>query len=136
MLPHNLICSIGKIHRDFDSKDASLYMVWISRSKAVYKDTILKRLRNEMDIDNSAGHRPIKGKFMISADTRNEPSKYKRLLLENIRKEDVKESLLSNLENLAVRNIRKVRDTRFEISTSTWFLRPKLRKFRNLNKHM
>jgi hypothetical protein len=70
-------------------------------------------------LNSAAGHRPIKGKFMISADTRNEPSKYKRLLLENIRKEDVKESLLSNLENLAVRNIRKVRDTRFQISTST-----------------
>lgn len=69
--------------------------------------------------NSSAGHRPIKGKFMISADTRNEPPKYKRLLLENIRKEDVKNSLTRNIENLAARNIRKVRDTRNEILTST-----------------
>jgi hypothetical protein len=63
MLPHNLICSIGKIHRDFDSKDASLYMVWISSSKAVYKDTILKKLRNEMDIDNSEEFEEEKGEI-------------------------------------------------------------------------
>ena len=52
MLPHDLICAIGKSHRDFDIKDASLFTAWISSSKAAHKEAILKKLRHEMQIDN------------------------------------------------------------------------------------
>lgn len=52
MLPHDLICAIGKSHRDFDIRDASLFTAWISSSKAAHKEAILKKLRHEMQIDN------------------------------------------------------------------------------------
>lgn len=51
MLPHEIICAIGKVHREFCIKDAQLFAAWISSSKAAQKEVILKRLRNEMDID-------------------------------------------------------------------------------------
>jgi len=51
MLPHDLICAAGKVHREFCIKDAQLFAAWISSSKAEQKDTILKRLKQEMDID-------------------------------------------------------------------------------------
>lgn len=51
--------------------------------------------------NSAAGHRPIKGSFQISADTRNEPPKYRRILLEKIRKDEYKEKLTMELENNA-----------------------------------
>ena len=51
MLPHDLICLIGKTHREFSIKDASLFTAWISSSKAAHKAAIVKKLRHEMDID-------------------------------------------------------------------------------------
>lgn len=70
--------------------------------------------------NSAAGHRPLKGAFQIIADTRNEPPKYKRMLLENIRKAEVKDQLKSRLENIASINLRKVQILKCEIlSTSS-----------------
>ena len=68
--------------------------------------------------NSAAGHRPIKGTFGLSADTRNEPPKYKRLLLEHIRIESVKENLTNHLERLASTNISKLRES-WKIITSS-----------------
>lgn len=55
MLPHDIICAVGKVHRDFCIKDAQLFAAWISSSKAEQKDLILKRLKQEMEIDKFEG---------------------------------------------------------------------------------
>ena len=52
MLPHDVISATGKVHREFCIKDAQLFAAWISSSKAEQKETILKRLRHDMDIDS------------------------------------------------------------------------------------
>ncbi|TEB15429.1 hypothetical protein C9890_0607 [Perkinsus sp. BL_2016] len=65
--------------------------------------------------NSAAGHRPIKGTLQVTADTRNEPPKYKRILLENIRKTDNKERLQSRLESVALTNLRKIQILRNEI---------------------
>ncbi len=51
MLPHDVISAVGKLHREFCIKDAQLFAAWMSSSKAEQKETILKRLRQDMDID-------------------------------------------------------------------------------------
>jgi hypothetical protein len=55
MLPHEVICAVGKVHREFCIKDAQLFASWISSSKAEQKDSILKRLKQEMEIDQFEG---------------------------------------------------------------------------------
>jgi len=68
--------------------------------------------------NSAAGHRPIKGTFKLSADTRNEPPRYKRLLLENIRNDESKELLRIQMEQLATRNITKLRELKEIIISS------------------
>ena len=55
MLPHEVICAVGKVHREFCIKDSQLFAAWISSSKAEQKDLILKRLKQEMEIDQFEG---------------------------------------------------------------------------------
>lgn len=68
--------------------------------------------------NSSAGHRPIKGSIRLTADTRNEAPKYKRLLLENIRKEEFKAKLKNKLEQIASENIAKLREIKESIISS------------------
>lgn len=51
LLPHDVISAVGKVHREFCIKDAQLFAAWMSSSKAEQKESILKRLRQDMDID-------------------------------------------------------------------------------------
>ena len=51
MLPHELIGLVGNVHREFSSKDASLFASWISSSKAAHKEEILRHLKQTMEID-------------------------------------------------------------------------------------
>ena len=65
--------------------------------------------------NSAAGHRPLKAALQITADTRNEPPKYKRLLLENIRDEEIKNQLKTRLESTASINLRKLQVLKHEI---------------------
>ena len=58
----------------------------------------------------SAGHRPIVGKFLICADTKNAPPKYKRIILENLKHDDIKEQWFGRLESVSYRNLIELRN--------------------------
>lgn len=68
--------------------------------------------------NSAAGHRPIKGSFRLSADTRNEPPKYKRILLENIRNDESKELLRTEMEQFASRNLTRLQELKESILSS------------------
>jgi len=71
--------------------------------------------------NSAAGHRPIYGKIRISADTMNAPPSYKRLRLEKIREEGVKERLHSKIENISESLVSTLRDSN---SQRPWFTLP------------
>ena len=51
MLPQDIIVSIGKLYKEFSTKDASMFAAWLGSSKATRKEEILKNLNFEMQID-------------------------------------------------------------------------------------
>lgn len=81
----------------------------------VFTNVAISECNVVLPFNSAAGHRPIKGTLQVTADTRNEPPKYKRILLENIRKTDNKERLQSRLESVALTNLRKIQILRNEI---------------------
>ena len=52
MLPQDIIVAIGKVYKEFSTKDASMFAAWLGSSKATRKEEILKNLNFEMQIDN------------------------------------------------------------------------------------
>lgn len=60
-------------------------------------------------ITPAAGHRPITGIFKITADTRNEPPRYKRLFLEKLRDETTRETLKNKLEQTSATLLLRLR---------------------------
>lgn len=51
MLPQDIIVAIGKVYKEFSTKDASMFAAWLGSSKATRKEEILKNLNFEMQID-------------------------------------------------------------------------------------
>lgn len=76
MLPHDLICAIGKVHRDFCIKDAQIFAAWMSSSKAEQKDIIIKRLKQEMDIDKMEEGLGLDGLERMSMTSANIASEF------------------------------------------------------------
>lgn len=69
--------------------------------------------------NSMAGHRPILGQVIISADTRNAPPSYKRLKLEKIREEGIKDQLTHKIELISFELIFKLRNL---TSSQNWNL--------------
>ena len=90
MLPHEVICAVGKVHREFCIKDAQLFASWMSSSKAEQKEMILKRLKHEMDIDKI--EEPVFDEENIAASQDIDMTQ-EELKLENLKLEEGKKNV-------------------------------------------
>ena len=95
MLPHEVICAVGKVHREFCIKDAQLFASWISSSKAEQKDSILKRLKQDMDIDKLE---EISIEDECIADSQDFDMSNEEIQIENSQFKDIKKNFDSSTD--------------------------------------